>query len=203
MKSFFMYTVIIALSLISIGCSNVMDPVNDTAKSPMIAQTIPTDTQSDMSAVGDADGNTPKRRDTPPREQGSIFRELLMKLQLTAEQKVLVDKILANYNTCTTECTRVLKTAEREILTNARIAEEQIKKDLDAGLISKTEAREKRTALRKAVNEQLKNIPIRNNVKECMQSCDAAFIKNLEPILNPDQLQMLKQWSDAKQKRTK
>lgn len=199
MKSFFMYNVVIALSLFSIACSNIADPVGDTTQIPLIVQSIPTETNIHMDNTENTDADNLKKRE-PQRSTIPVFRDLLLKLKLTDEQKPIVDKFLTGYTSCINQCRSALKAAEREILTNARITEEQIKKDLDAGVISKSESREKRAALRKAVNEQLKNIPIRNNVKECMQSCDAAFIKNLEPILNPDQLQILKQWIELKRK---
>jgi len=151
--------------------------------------------------VGRKKDTTEKKRDTTKKEVPSIFNDLLIRLKLTPAQRVLVEKLLAEHRACVENCVLPLREAEKEIQTRSRIAEEQIKKALANGEITRTQAREKLNALKQRVNFELKNIPIRKSTQECIKSCDSSFISQLEKILSPEQKKTLKLWLEQKSKR--
>lgn len=141
------------------------------------------------------------RKDTVKKVPPTIFNDLLIRLELNAEQKVIVEKLLAEHRACIENCVKPLKEAEAKILAEAKLKEAEIKRAAESGKISKIEARQKLAALKANVNKALKNIPIRSKVQECMKSCDAAFIHQLERILSDKQKLVLKKWLDARSKR--
>ena len=141
------------------------------------------------------------RKDTVKRVPPTIFGDLLVKLNLSPVQKPVVEKLLAEYRSCVENCTKAMRDAEAKIFAAARAQEKEIKKAVEAGTITKAQARERLNALKKSVNEQLKNLPIRANVQECIKTCDAAFLAQLERILTPEQKLILKSWLEARTKR--
>lgn len=144
---------------------------------------------------------TSGRKDTVKKVPPTIFGDLLNKLNLGPEQKAIVERLLAQHRACVEECVKPLKAAEAEILAKARLQEAEIKKAVEAGTITKAQARAKLVALKTSVNKALKSLPVRQPVQECIKACDAAFINGLERILNSDQKIILKRWLDSRAKR--
>lgn len=141
------------------------------------------------------------RKDTVKKAPPTIFNDLLIRLELSAEQRVIVEKLLAEHRSCIENCTKPLKEAEAKILAEAKSKETEIKRAVELGKILKSEARKRLAALKASVNKALKDIPIRSKVQECMKSCDAAFINQLEKILSDKQKLVLKTWLDSRSKR--
>lgn len=152
--------------------------------------------------TGNKRDTTNARRDTVKKAPPTIFADLLVKLNLTPEQKSVVEKLLAEHKACTENCLKALKAAEAEVIAKARNQESEIKAALEAGRITKAQAREKLAALKASVNKTLRELPIRLNVQECIKGCDAAFINALENILTPQQKPILKAWLEARAKRS-
>jgi len=160
----------------------------------------PRDTVKKDTTGGKRDTVNP-RKDTVKKAPPTIFGDLLVKLNLTAEQKPIVEKLLAEHKACIENCLKALKAAEAEIIARARKQESEIKAAVEAGTITRVQAREKLAALKASVNKALRELPIRQKVQECMKGCDAAFINALENILLPEQKLVLKTWLDARSKR--
>lgn len=144
---------------------------------------------------------TTKRRDSVIKSRPSIFGDLLVKLNLTREQKITADRLLAAHKSCIESCISAMASEQRQILERARAEEVEIKTALKNRIISKSQAREQLAALKIKVNELLRNLSLRLKIRECMAACDHEFISNLEKILNPEQKVMLSRWINDKKKR--
>jgi hypothetical protein len=142
-----------------------------------------------------------KKRDTVKKQVPIIFNDLLIRLQLNSTQKIIVERLLSEHRSCIEKCTLPLREAEREIQKRARIAEEQIKKAFIRGEITRTQARERLAELKRRVNLELRNTPVRKSVQECIKSCDSTFISHLERIISPEQRKILSTWLEQKSKR--
>lgn len=147
------------------------------------------------------DTTNKERKDTVKKTPPTIFNDLLVRLDLNSNQKVIVEKLLAEHRSCVENCVKPLKEAEARILADARSKEAEIKKAVESGTISKSEARQRLATLKSNVNKALKELPIRSKVQECIKSCDAAFINQLERILSDRQKLVLKTWLDSRSKR--
>jgi hypothetical protein len=144
---------------------------------------------------------TSKRRDSVIKSRPSIFSDLLVKLNLTREQKMVADRLLAAHKSCIESCISAMASEQKRILERARTEEATIKTALKNGTITKSQAREQLATLKIKVNELLKSLSLRLKVKECMAACDNEFISNLEKILNSEQKVMLSTWINDKKKR--
>lgn len=185
-----------AISIISIGCSSNLTSVDEQA------QTLFGNTKNEETiAVVDDTRKRPDEKKKPENGRPSIFGDLLAKLNLTAEQKPAVEKLLTKHKACTEECAKVLKSAERDIMIDAKLKEDAIKAKLSSGEITKEVALRELRELKKKTMEALKAIPVKANVKECMKTCDDAFLTELKGVLNPEQLVILARWQEIKTKR--
>jgi len=208
MKKIFLALSLFIGSLVIYSCSDMANNPNDSAPAPMYLFNS-TEGSTVQTEIGDRpnkdtvkkDTTGRDRKDTVKKQPATIFNDLLIKLNLTVEQKVLVERFLNEYNSCRENCVRPLKEAERQILLTARAKEEAIKKAVKEGTISNLEARRRLTNLKKETNELLKNLPIRTKVQECLKTCDLAFINSLERILDEKQRVILKSWLDSRAKR--
>lgn len=138
--------------------------------------------------------------DNGKKVESSPFVDLLRLLNLTPEQRPLVEKLLTQHKQCTQSCIETLKTAEREILMNARIEEKKIKDGVKAGTITKEVARRELAQLKQSTQEKLKALP-KDKVRECLQGCDTQFLNSLKEILTPEQKIILEKWIASRQKR--
>ena len=176
-----------------IGCSNT--------------ETGPTEPEAMYTTmVVESDGSIseqPIERPNPDKGKKvapSPFVDLLRLLNLTPEQRPLVERLLIQHRECTQSCIETLKTAEREILMNARVEEQKIKDAVKAGTITKEVARRELAQLKKSTQERLKALP-REKVRECLQGCDTQFLNSLKEILTPEQKIILEKWIASRQKR--
>lgn len=185
---------IIAIGLI--GCSDIQtNPVDPT----------PLYVVSNSEGTIQTGDNTPQAVETPrktdPRKPSpSIFGDLIQRLNLTAEQKPVVERLLVEHRSCVDACVKGLKDAEREILMNAKVQEKTIKEKLKKGEITGEQARRELRQLRESVNTQLKALP-KDKVRECVKSCDETFIAKLKEILTPEQKIILEKWIVSRGKR--
>jgi hypothetical protein len=142
-----------------------------------------------------------EKKRKPENGRPSIFGDLLARLNLSKEQKPLVEQILVKHKACTEECVKVLKTAEREILIDAKVKQDAIKFALNAGEITKEVAIKQLRELKEKTREALKLIPVKSNLKECIKTCDTTFLTELKSLLTPEQLIILVKWQEIKVKR--
>ena len=181
------------ISLVFIGCSNT--------------ETGPTepDAMYTTMTIGSDGSISEQPIETPKPDNGkkvaqSPFVDLLRLLNLTPEQRPLVERLLIQHKECTQSCIQTLKAAEREILMNARIEEDKIKELVKAGTITKEVARRELAQLKKSTQEKLKALP-KDKVRECLQGCDTQFLNSLKEILTPEQKIILEKWIASRQKR--
>jgi Spy/CpxP family protein refolding chaperone len=186
-------SLIAIISLVFIGCSNT--------------ETGPTEPEAMYTTMTlGSDGSISEQPiERPKPDNGkkvtpSPFVDLLRLLNLTAEQKPLVERLLTQHKECTQSCIETLKTAEREILMNARIEEDKIKELVKAGKITKEVARRELAQLKKSTQERLKALP-REKVRECLKECDTRFLNSLKEILTPEQRITLEKWIASREKR--
>jgi Spy/CpxP family protein refolding chaperone len=187
-------SLVIVFGLIAIvGCSNT--------------ETGPTEPEAMYTTMGfNSEGSIseqPIERPNPDNGKKvtpSPFADLLRLLNLTPEQKPLVERLLVQHKQCTQSCIETLKTAEREILMNARLEEKKIKDAVKAGTITKEVARRELAQLKKSTQERLKSLP-REKVRECLQGCDTQFLNSLKEILIPEQKIKLERWIASREKR--
>jgi hypothetical protein len=187
-------SLITILGLIGIvGCSNT--------------ETGPTEPESMYTTMSfNSDGSISEQPiERPKPDNGkkvapSPFIDLIRLLNLTPEQKPLVERLLIQHRECTQSCIQTLKTIEREILMNARIEEKRIKDAVKAGTITKEVARRELAQLKQSTQEKLKTLP-KNKVRECLKECDAQFLNSLKEILTPEQNIKLERWIASREKR--
>lgn len=132
-----------------------------------------------------------ERPDTAKKGPRSPFDRLLGSLNLTPDQKAQVERMLAAHKDCATAALEALKTAERAILDRAKAAREEIKASVEAGTITREEARQKMRDLNKATREAIKNLPEREAARTALKACDDAFLARLGSILDEKQKSIL------------
>ena len=193
-----LFSLIVIVSLGLVGCSNTMNGPVEQSSPYAVYNPDAGSIQGEPIGKRDSVGKPPK--DTAKKAPPTIFADLLVKLNLTSEQKVVVEKLLAEHKTCVESCVTELKNAERQIIFNAKIQEEAIKTKLKNGEITREQARLELIKLRESVNTELKALP-REKVRQCVKSCDETFIASLKQILTPEQTRILEQWLITRGKR--
>lgn len=189
-------SIITVFSLGLVGCSNMGTEPTETA--PLYAISNPNEivetNQENPQSV-----ETPRKPDVK-KPAPSIFGDLIQKLNLTPEQKPIVESLLKEHRVCVESCVKGLKDAERQILMNARTEEAKIKELLKKGEITGEQARRELRQLRERTNAQLKELP-KGKVRECIKSCDDQFIAKLKEILTTEQKIILEKWVVSRGKR--
>lgn len=190
------YITILSIGLI--GCSNMgTEPTDQTQP---YSTYNPYDGTTQGGEVGERGKKDSVRKDTTNKPRPTIFGDLLQKLNLTSEQKPVVERLLSEHKACVDACVKGLKDAERQIIMNARLEEAKIKELLKKGEITGDQARRELRQLREKTNAQLKELP-KAKVRECVKSCDETFIAKLKEILTPEQKTILEKWLVSRNKR--
>lgn len=191
-------SIIVILSLGLVGCSNMS--TEPTENITLYSTHNPYDETSNGGEVGDRGKKDSVRKDTTNKPRPTIFGDLLVKLNLTPEQKPVVERLLVEHRTCVEACVQGLKNAEREILMNARLQEESIKTKVKNGELTKEQGRLQLRQLREKTQNELKSLP-KEKVRECVKSCDDQFIAKLKEILTSEQKIILEKWIVSRSKR--
>jgi len=195
MKTTLLSLITVLLALASVGCSNMGTEPTDEA--PLYSTYNPYD---ESTQSGQVEERKPDRKDTANKPRPTIFGDLLVKLNLTSEQKPIVERLLAQHRACVEACVQGLKNAEREILMNARLQEEAIKTKVKNGELTKEQGRLQLRQLREETQIKLKALP-KERVRECVKSCDTTFIQQLKEILTTEQKIILEKWVASREKR--
>ena len=182
-------SLIAIISIGLIGCSDIQTNPADPTPLYVVSNSDGTIETEDNTPQG---VETPRKPDTK-KPRPTIFGDLLVKLNLTSEQKPVVEKLLSEHKACVDACVKGLKDAEREIMINARLQEKTIKEKVKKGEITREQARIELRQLRERVNMQLKELP-KDKVRECVKSCDTTFLLKLKEILSPEQREILQKW---------
>jgi hypothetical protein len=183
------------LSLGLISCSNTENGMVEPTYS-----VYNNESNVEVGAVGERPNRDSLKKDTVRKAPPTIFGDLLVKLNLTSEQKILVEVLLKQNKECKESCVSTLRAAEREILMNARIEEQKIKDAVKAGTITKEVARRELAQLKKLTQERLKSLP-KDKVRECLKECDTQFLNKLKEILTPEQKIIFETWVASREKR--
>ena len=195
MKTTLLSLITVLLAIALVGCSNMgTEPTEETA---VFATYNPYD---ESTQSGQVEERKPDRKDTVTKPRPTIFGDLLVKLNLTSEQKPVVERLLAQHRACVEACVQGLKNAEREILMNARLQEEAIKTKVKNGELTKEQGRLQLRQLREETQIKLKALP-KERVRECVKSCDTTFIQQLKEILTTEQKIILEKWVASREKR--
>ena len=190
------FSIITIVSLVLVGCSDI--GTEPTEQNTRFVTYNPYVDSVHGEEVGERGKKDSVRKDTTNKPRPTIFGDLLARLNLTAEQKPVVDRLLSEYTTCIDACVKGLKDAEREIMINARLQEKTIKEKVKKGEITREQARRELRQLREQVNMQLKELP-KDKVRECVKSCDTTFLLKLKEILSSEQREILQRWWIARQ----
>lgn len=142
-----------------------------------------------------------ERPGSDKRAPMSPFDRLLAALNLTPEQKAMVEQMQAAHKDCAMAALEGLKTAERTILDAAKAKAEEVKAAAKAGTLSKEEARTQLRDLNKATREAIKNLPEREAARTALKACDDNFIARLGSILDEKQKAILDQFVKARDAR--
>lgn len=129
------------------------------------------------------------------------FDRLLASLNLTPEQKAMVERMQNAHKDCVKAALDALKAAERAILERAKAKAEEIKASVKAGTTTKEEARTQLRDLNKATREAIKSLPEREAARAAVKACDDAFITGLGSILDEKQKAILDQFVKARDSR--
>lgn len=190
------YITILSIGLI--GCSDIStEPIQENSSYSMVNSN---DESTQGGEVGERGKKDSVRKDTTNKPRPTIFGDLLQKLNLTSEQKPVVERLLSEHKACVDACVKGLKDAERQIIMNARLEEAKIKELLKKGEITGDQARRELRQLREKTNAQLKELP-KGKVRECVKSCDDQFIVKIKEILTPEQKTILEKWLVSRNKR--
>lgn len=193
-----------AMSLGLVACSEMgSNPADPMAMVNNVQTTF--DLNGQPLDFSDATLETPmavkERPGSEKRAPLSPFDRLLAALNLTPEQKAMVERMQAAHKDCATAALEGLKTAERAILDAAKTKAEEIKAAAKAGTLSKEEARAQLRDLNKTTREAIKNLPEREAARTALKACDDAFITRLGSILDEKQKAMLDQFVKARDAR--
>ena len=183
-----------AMSLGLVACSEMgSNPADPMAMVNNVQTTF--DLNGQPLDFSDATLETPmavkERPGSDKRAPMSPFGRLLASLNLTPEQKAMVESMQAAHRDCAMAALEGLKTAERSILDAAKAKAEEIKSAAKAGTLSKEEARAQLRDLNKATRESIKNLPEREAARTALKACDDAFIARLGAILDENQKALL------------
>lgn len=122
------------------------------------------------------------------------YARLLTALNLTEEQRPAVAALLQAHKDCITAALEVHRAAMDALLSEAKAQRESIKAQLDAGEITREEARAALRRLNARVREAIKNSGVREEVRAMMKNCDDEFIAGLSQILTEEQKAILDRW---------
>ncbi len=142
-----------------------------------------------------------ERPDSDKKGPKSPFDRLLAALNLTPDQKAMVERLQAAHKDCATAALEALKAAERAILERAKAKSEEIKGAAKAGTITRDEARTQLRDLNKATREAIKSLPEREAARTALKACDDAFLARLGSILDEKQKAILDTFIKARDAR--
>lgn len=122
------------------------------------------------------------------------FGRLLNALNLTEEQRTQVAELLEKHKACADEAMSVLKEHNSELIAKAREERDAIKAKVEAGEMTREEARAAIRALNERLRNALKESGIRERVREMLKSCDDEFLRALAQILTEEQRAILERF---------
>lgn len=141
------------------------------------------------------DNRRPSDHMNNPRLPGA-FHRLLGALNLTDEQAEKVQELLGKHHECVASALSVLREHVKTILDGVKEARHEVLAKLQAGEITREEARAAIREINARARQALKDSNVIARVREMLKACDQEFIEALKGILTPDQLEILQRWLD-------
>lgn len=187
-----------------VGCSNADSPTtsyNDTPAA-LVAPNYTTsadafifDDNSLMFALGDnPTGNTGGRGDAGVSRERNP-RLIIRCLELDSTQRRQLEGFMKAYEDCVKAAREAYRAEEEAIRNRTRAAEREIKAQVEAGTMTRDEARAKMkeisTAARTALNAA------REAANKAAADCKTTLMSSIESILRPGQLEVWKKWLDT------
>ena len=186
-----------------VGCSNADTPTSSYNDTPaaLVAPNygsstdlFNTNTNSDMFALGDnPTGNSEPGKGAAARERNP--RLIIRCLELTAEQRGQLEGFMKAYEDCVKAAREAYRAEEEAIRKRTRAAEREIRAQVEAGTMTKDEARAKMkeisTAARTALNAA------REAANKAAADCKTQLMSSIESILRPGQLEVWKRWLET------
>ena len=185
-----------------VGCSNVDSPTtsyNDTPAS-LVAPNYATSTD-EFSLNGNSDfitfGDNPTNSSLDGKGGDAVSRDrnprmIIRCLELTAEQRGQFERLLKSYEDCIKAAREAYRAEEEAIRNRTRAAEREIRAQVEAGTMTKDEARAKMkeitTAARAAINAA------REAATKAAAECKSQLMSSIEKILTPAQLEIWRKW---------
>lgn len=122
------------------------------------------------------------------------FGRLLAALNLSDDQAVAVRSLMEAHRTCVQAALEVHRAAMDELLADAKAQRDAIMAQLEAGEITREEARAAMRELNASVREAIKASGLREQAREMMKACDDEFYTALNEILTDEQKVLLERW---------
>lgn len=200
--------------LIATGCESV--PVDPAAPMFMdVTETSTFEVLENSYVVTDAtlDADMQMMRDRNPRggderrgpksdsAHPHPFGRLIAALNLSADQAVAVRSLMQAHRTCVQAAMEVHRAAMDQLLTRAKAQREAIVAQVEAGEITREEARAAMRALNASVREAIKNSGLREQARAMMKACDDEFYAGLNNLLTDEQKSILERWMGRGPKR--
>lgn len=119
---------------------------------------------------------------------------ILRLLELTDEQKELIKEIIADHRDCVQEQMLILRQSEKAIIERANAERQKIMEKVQAGEMTREEARKELYKLNQATREALQNNPVRAEVMAALLDCRDALFSAIKEVLTEEQLAKFNDW---------
>ncbi len=188
-----------------VGCSNVDSPTTSYNDTPASLVAPNYTTTADVFSFGDnsdmyALGDNPTGNSKEDRGNGSVSRErnprlIIRCLELDSSQRRQLEGFMKSYEECVKAAREAYRSEEEAIRNRTRAAEREIRAQVEAGTMTKDEARAKMkeisTAARTAINAA------REAANKAAADCKTQLMASIESILKPGQLEVWKKWLET------
>ncbi|KAA3616562.1 MAG: hypothetical protein DWQ05_12595 [Calditrichaeota bacterium] len=128
------------------------------------------------------------------REQGMHLKYLLVGLQLSDEQRTQVQDFLAQYRECIAVPLQEFRDEASPIIEAARAQRQTLIDSVNAGALTREEARDQLRALNLEKREELKALQVELGLLEAMCECKLSLFTNISGLLSEEQKAVYDAW---------
>ncbi|MBS1537739.1 MAG: hypothetical protein JST20_08335 [Bacteroidetes bacterium] len=185
--------VVVALVTV-VGCSNASSPAtsyNDTPNS-LIAPNYSTSEDvtssfgdiSDLSVLGDKPSGDANKERNP--------RLIIRCLELSRDQAGRFNEAMSAYERCVKSAREAYRAEEKSIRERTSAAEREIKAQVEAGTLTRDEARARMKEITTAARTALQ--AAKEAYTQSVRACRETLMSSIESILTPAQLEIWRKW---------
>ena len=188
-----------------VGCSNSDTPTTSYNDTPAALVAPNYNTSADAFMFDDnslmfALGDNPTGNSKDGRGDGAVSRErnprlIIRCLELDSTQRRQLEGFMRTYEDCVKASREAYRAEEEAIRNRTRAAEREIKAQVEAGTMTRDEARAKMkeitTAARAAINAA------REAANKAAADCKTQLMASIESMLRPGQLEIWKKWLET------